>query len=207
MNAQNHPLLVKLRILTPEALTVYSETKIEEMQPSQIAVGQDFVESFQGKPSAIGFAEEKSDESEEELKAKIIPLHQNLEDVSEHDSVIRASIQQEQVEEVETKDDSVAAPESDLEKLGIYSKEKLAEFAAAKEQKKKSKQDSTTVFLIKQREKLKESSTKLVGKVGIDNYVKTSRQLEEIDGELDMTDPDKDIAKGNRGVLVNKKHN
>ncbi|MCO4756236.1 MAG: hypothetical protein KC478_17270, partial [Bacteriovoracaceae bacterium] len=78
----------------------------------------------------------------------------------------------------------------------------MREAAHAKE---KSGQESTTVFLITERKRLKKTSKKMNTSDALKTYNESANMdLRKPQIDLDA-DPDKDEAIGSRGILINKK--
>lgn len=97
------------------------------------------------------------------------------------------------------------AGNSELESLGIFSADKVNAHNKAMEEAAKASDDSPSIFLLKQRERLKKTNTKIIGHTALKNYTQAAH-VEMAVAEPDMEDPDQELAHGSKGILVNKKH-
>ena len=94
---------------------------------------------------------------------------------------------------------------SDLESLGILSARSIREQEEQRLREENSKKDSATVFLLKHREKMRESRKRIIEQHAINSYQKNASQefYEESDDDL----LEEERGQGEfKGILFNKKH-
>jgi hypothetical protein len=97
---------------------------------------------------------------------------------------------------------------SGLESIGVLSKSQVSTLEAEKRKRENDKKESTTVFILNQREKLKGSQNKLAEQAAILQYRKNASQ-EFIKHEISEDELDDDFEPSTSdscGILVNKKH-
>lgn len=193
-----------LRVMTPAEIDRYAKTSGQKKVQAMAAGAEDL-----NLDNAQSFAHQKSPEKEEfkplSTEAEIIPIKgRDSEPQKEHQEKSFDHQQPSSVYEEMDEDDEVQG-NGELESLGIYSSKKISAFKKAQEKKRRSKEDSSSVFLLKQREKLKKTNHKMIGNVALKTYSQTMT-ADMTKAEVDIDDPDKELAEGSRGILVNKKH-
>lgn len=90
--------------------------------------------------------------------------------------------------------------QTNLEQAGVYSAEKIREEEEKKRRDEKKLEDSSTVFLLKEKNKVKESQKKLKVKEVLESY----RNNSKMDIQRQTDDEDLSIS-DNQGILLNKK--
>lgn len=205
-------LMQLLRVLTPSEIDRYSEdvvnnTKVELLA---IAAGAEDMSTTQHehdprsadaykKPPVAGIDEE------EELKAKIIPINDKVKkELSDQEE----QSQKDKADEFQPIELGRFAESSGLESIGILSKSQVSAIETEKRKRENDKKESTTVFILNQREKLKGSQNKLAEQAAILQYRKNASQ-EFIKHEISEDELDDDFEPSTSdscGILVNKKH-
>jgi hypothetical protein len=179
-----------LKVLTPSEIDRYTEEQGFEESDIKVASGAEGFElsSFshlQTDEQTSAKSAEQSEEVEAQLdefenEAKIIPINSSI-----------------QLEESHLK-------ASGLEALGIESRHSVQERKSRDEEYENSKKESTTVFILNQREQLKESQNKLVSQAAILEYKKSATQ--EVYNKGDHGSDENRVSTGSSGILINKKH-
>ncbi len=183
-----------LKVMTPAEIERYSQGREAETEEvSKIAAG---VESLGSGSMESSFNHQKQDQNKKDWKppndpekefgeAKIIPIRPPPEESAPVES----------------------EPESELEEMGIISGEKQHAIKEAASAREKSEQDSATIFLIKERQRLKKVKHRLNTNEAFKTYeVSSSIEFFKPEPEVDLDNPDKEDAIGSRGILINKKH-
>jgi hypothetical protein len=143
--------------------------------------------------------------SNNEVKAKIIPFKKNdyNSNYEEEENVPEDIIETEDSEGIDLSLDQMKtlSKNGNLESVGIINTEKQKVLDEIQKRKDKLKEDSSTLFLIKQRNKLKNCQEKLQTQDAIKSYKKSSTE----DSKSKYDEEGKPIV-GSTGILVNKKH-
>jgi hypothetical protein len=203
-------LMLILRVLTPSEIERYSDEQASGENPVALAAGAENLSTSQhqsGSTLTNGNKKQQNTltEEDDELKAKIIPINEKVK---------KELKEKEQQQEQTEKNNFTSPPEplsgesSGLESIGVLSRSQMAEIEAKKLKQENDKKESTTVFILNQREKLKSSQNKLAEQAAILQYRKNASQ-EFIKHEVSDEDFDEDNdsnASGSCGILVNKKH-
>lgn len=194
-----------LKIMTPNEIDKYVEKKEEVSSANiQLAAG---AEEFDVKNSPKNIpinkkSHQNEEESDDEVQheAKIIPIHKDVE-VPENE-------EHEEPEEENLEEDleySVSNKDKELEAAGIFSAQKINALKKEKLKRLKAKQESTSNFILKEREKLKKTKLRLIEQDAIKNYNQNA-SVEKLNDEIDINNPEEEVIVGNKGILVNKKH-
>jgi hypothetical protein len=203
-----------LKIMTPSEIDRYMDKPQKEVAADvkKASGGEDF-DVMHSHPNSgrklkrdnNSHDESHSDNGQAEHQAKIIPLNQEsskkLEEIQAKQENLKES---REVDEPET-EYRESKGEHDLESAGILSAAKIDAIKRKKLKELKAKQDSTTNFIIKQRDKLKQTKLKLIEMEAIKNY-NNSSNIEKLNDEIDLENPDEEVCVGAKGILVNKKH-
>lgn len=196
-----------LKIMTPNEIDKYVEKK-EETSELKLAAGAEEFDVTKSPPKVFknqDHSEDQNHNNEEDLQheAKIIPLHKGVE--SEVESTQEDTIEASDHEEEEDSHYAGSKSEQELEKAGIFSANKIKALQKEKLKRYKAKQESTSNFILNQREKLKRTKLRLIEQDAIKNYSQNA-SVEKINNEIDIDNPDEEKVYGNKGILVNKKH-
>ncbi|MBD66841.1 MAG: hypothetical protein CME62_16680 [Halobacteriovoraceae bacterium] len=194
------------RLLSPSEIDRYMEYEEDQeasVTPAAMASGgEEF--SFQQKSAY------KQSKHSEEHQAKIIPLHQddhqqssqdNLPD-DEHPSDSRPSLSELEAK-VENLKNNLKA--NGLESVGILSAASLRNIEKKRLAEESKNKDSTTAFLIKEREKMRQSKRRIIEQHAFKTYIASAAcEIYEVDDSADDDEETLD-ASGTKGILVNKK--
>lgn len=199
-----------LKIMTPNEIDKYVE-KPNEQSELKLAAGAEEFDVTKSPPKALGANQNKNDNenedstSEEDVKheAKIIPLHKDSPHSFDEENNQESDEEERSAEE--EAEYAASKAEKELEKAGIYSASKISAIKKEKLKRYKAKQESTSNFILNQREKLKKTKLRLIEQDAIKNYSLNSN-IEKLNDEIDLENPDEEVVFGNKGILVNKKH-
>lgn len=206
-------LMSILKVLTPSEIDLYSET-YEDSVAQHMAVGAENIQydghnsssanDYKKKLSRPG--EDTTSEEEEDLeKAKIIPINKKVEqELSKRDESFKQKLEIPQSIKASSSTDN-----NSLNAIGILSKNQQLEIEEKRRKQENESKDSTSVFILNQREKLKQSRMKLVEQKAIMQYQKNASA--EILTAKDSSDEDYDDDgevrdNSSKGILVNKRH-
>lgn len=92
-----------------------------------------------------------------------------------------------------------------LESVGILSSGKIKQIEAERLREENSKKESATVFLLKERERMRAAKKKLIEQVAIKSYQTNSSQ-EFYDEVEDDSDEGEESSNDLKGILLNKRH-
>lgn len=210
-------LMSILRVLTPSEIDMYSEEEETIVQP--MAVG---AEQFSYEDSKTTLEEqyrhklsEQSEEGAEQedadpKKAKIIPINKKVEQQISEDGEFFEPKTPEKLG-IPNESRNLASPaDNSLNAIGILSKDQIAQIEEDKRKKENSKKDSTSVFILNQRENLKQSRMKMVEQKAIAQYKKNASAEIFLNKDVsveDEIDEDSEMREsGSKGILVNKRH-
>lgn len=210
-------LMSILRVLTPSEIDRYSDDVLNSAEPEVHAVAagaENLSMSYKEHDTApreaykqfLGAAEE------DEQKAKIIPIN---EEAKKELSLLDDSPDQSDQDDGEnhahnnfkTQQEN-SSGSSGLESIGVLSKSQLQAIEEQKQKQENDKKESTTVFILNQREKLKKSQTKLTEQAAILQYKKSASHeiIRHEIGEDDLDEEAEASSMGSCGILINKKH-
>jgi hypothetical protein len=199
-------LMTILRVLTPNEIHRYSEEEIGEagIEIQAMAAG---AEDFSTSQHESGSRSTKSPnkqtlndvEEDEELKAKIIPINEKVKK--------ELSLEVERIEKLQA-EKAYSGKSSGLESIGVLSSSQMNEIEAKRKRLEDDQKESTTVFILNQRAKLKSSQGKLAEQAAILQYRKNaSQEIIRHDKSQDELDDDSEPrSMDSCGILVNKKH-
>jgi 3-oxoacyl-(acyl-carrier-protein) synthase len=197
-----------LRVLTPSEIDRYTDSIYEDGMVTKVAAGAEGFEPFEKPPGGFKprivteedesdesmFSEGSDEKSQDESKAKIIPISKmvKLEDLP-------IAIQH----LPESKDKSLNSDKkksmNSLSDLGLKSAKELLEEQRLIQEIKNQSKDSTSVFILNEREKLRESKEKIASLMAIFEYRKSATQ-EIIVQDLGDDEP---MIYGSSGILIN----
>lgn len=192
-----------LKVMTPSEIERYSQGR-EAEEVSKIAAGAESI-------SSGGAGSSFNPQSESHHKKKEHPPNESLNDSGEAKIIpIREQMPIRPPPKAPPPDEPKSTkvePENELEGMGIVSGEKQHAIKEAASAREKSKQDSATIFILKERERLKKSKSKMNTSEAFKTYAESSNlEFYKPEIEVDLDDPDKEEAIGSRGILINKKH-
>jgi len=209
-------LMSIMRVLTPSEIDRYVDVQSDTKATQLRAVGGETM-SFDERESHMEDSY-KGPPEKEKSQAKIIPISDFQKDKKDPKSQQKGPPKSligpppNNIHEFHPHEEDYLPGQSshldELESIGIFTSSHLKEEQERKIAKEKSGQESTTVFILSQREKLLDSTKKLVGQSAIKEYQVTSSQ-EIVQRDLTEDDYDEDgelLASGSKGILVNKKH-
>lgn len=148
-------------------------------------------------------------------QAKIIPLNkkveEELQEQAEEDGFREASEDSSRGQNPQTRKQMVAPQSSqesngELESMGILSSAKIKQIEAERLAEENNKKDSATVFLLKERERMRTAKKRLVEQIALKSYQTNAAQefYEEI--EEDLEEEFEEGSEDLKGILLNKRH-
>ena len=201
-----------LRVLTPSEIDRYTEehSVVESVngQVGKIASGAEGFEpsdfSSSQKFSQAQKDNQQHNEVELEHEAKIIPINSSIE--IEHKPLdIPVPVKEIELEEADGKStNNNSNILNALESIGIEPKKTLRRKEERKRDQENAKKESTSIFILNEREKLKESQNKLAGQAAILEYKKSATQ--EITNSNAKDNKKEKCSSSSSGILINKKH-
>jgi hypothetical protein len=200
-NQSQNWILRCLSLLTPKVIEDLTSSAFHRKATLPLAAGAESETIFVNSETNDVFKAQSED-----IKAKIIPFKKNEEkqDTEEFENVSE-DVENDFEEEInlELSQDQLKAlsKNGNLESVGIINTEKQKIIDEIHKKKAKLKEDSSTLFLIKQRSKLKNCQEKLQTQDAIKSYKKSSTE----DSKSKYDEEGKPIV-GSTGILVNKKH-
>jgi hypothetical protein len=207
-------LMSILRVLTPSEIDMYSEVHEDIVQPMAVGAEDIHYNEHASNPEEeyrrkLNKKSDDSDDSEQEdsEKAKIIPINKKVEqELSENGEFF----EQKQSQKLEIPEDKrvLSSPgDISLNAIGILSKSQIQELEREKQRNENRKKDSTSVFILNQREQLKQSRMRLVEQKAIAQYQKNaSAEIISKDVSVDDVEEEQMRDSCSKGILVNKKH-
>lgn len=125
-------------------------------------------------------------------QAKIIPLNQRDSDEEKHDPY-------------KSRPQASENESGELASIGVLSASKIKEIERDRLEREKKKRDSATVFLLKERERMRSAKRRLIEQTAIKSYQTNASQefLEETEEEIESEEHSTNDLKG---ILLNKKH-
>lgn len=216
-----------LKVLTPSEIDIHADISEKEISGA-IAVGAedqnfDHASSYLREDHADEFKNKQmTKDCEEETEAQLQTKSRFEANEAKEDNEANEAKVIPINEKVQLFDKSMFPPEqSELNSLGIYSAQQLSEHAKYLQQAKDKSKDSTSVFILKQRERLKSTRTKMIEQKAIGEYKKSSsidiasKKMRHVKDEGDINqDKDKDENNNEqqlrdshfKGILLNKRH-
>lgn len=203
-----------LKIMTPNEIDSYIEKPQKEVTADikKAAGGEDFDVTHSPAQSGRKLKKDENQQQDDqanqepEHQAKIIPLNKES---SEHLAAKENEENEDQSLESEIEDEKEFhhndKAQNELEQAGIMSAAKIEALKRKRLNELKKKQDSTTNFIIKQREKLKKTKVRLIEMEAIKNY-NINSNIDKLNDEIDIDNPEEEVSIGSKGILVNKKH-
>lgn len=200
-----------LKVMTPSEIDRYITKKEAKVSSMPMAAGaEEFslnseIHSHLSSKNSTDQDEEASNSDDQQLEhgAKIIPLDKNLSSMPEQIDDEPYFINRED-DEFDLLIKKNVESTNELEKMGILSARKIQEINKIKKDREKRSEQSSTSFLLSQREKLKNLRSKMVESDAIKNYVK-SINFESTTSEIDIDNLEEETSVGNKGILINKK--
>jgi hypothetical protein len=203
------------RLLSPAEIDKYIEAKkVQKISGSMAASGESL--SFDDHEPHAGKDELLRHNSEGKASAQVIPINKNIklpkevenQNAGEPNLIAGAEVPHKVSNELaQHKLVSPQKPKSDLEKMGVLSASsvRLQELNRLEEELRG--RDSTTAFLIKEREKMRRSKMRLVEQHAYKTYKVNANQemLDSSNKDADEED-DEESSNSTKGILINKKH-
>lgn len=189
-----------IKVLTLEEINRYCEkldAEAEVSRPQKLVVGG---EAFSGSDKPSSSPKPKVDEE----KAKILPFGKQKTDLEQNPQKFDEEVE-------EATEDTKGIPETELEQAGIISAEKIRDLERKKKKQKEAKMESASVFLIRERQKMRTSQAKLVEQAAIKNYISNSQVSKSVkftQDDIDDINEDEDTGSysaQSSGILLNKK--
>ena len=191
------------RLLSPDEIEKYvSHDEVDEVQANMQMASNGESMQFDSRASKNN---QKSFPKEDQ--AKIIPINESVE--SELKNRAKAHISQfatESHDEPEPK--NLRKPDtnkgSGLESIGVLSASRIKEIELQRLKEENNSKDSATIFLLKERDKMRQSKKRLVEQTALKQYQNNAAQefheevFDEESGEMASSDL--------KGILLNKKH-
>ena len=203
------------RLLSPDEIDRYIvDKKVQRVEGSMAAGGEEM--EFNTEDSNL--SERHKEQLKKDQKAKIIPISQYQEEKEErpkseqHQLAELADMDLPTESEEENTDPSfvnqrvqAVSPKSDLESIGVLSGSTIKELEAQRMAEENSKKESATVFLLRERQKMRQSKQKLIHQQAHKQYKSNAAQefYQQTEEDLLSDDPQTDTSKG---ILVNKRH-
>lgn len=184
-------LMSVLRVMTPSEIDRYSQAS-ERRKTTAVAAG---AEDMDLDSSQLNGRQSHSGGFKKMTEAQIIPIRPEREEPERNENKAPP----------ETLADETSSSERQLEEVGIFSQAKVEEVRKRAHDLARASEDSSSVFLLKQREKLKKSNNRMVGNAALKTYAQTAH-AEMTQAEVDLESPDEELAQGSKGILINKKH-
>lgn len=180
------------RLLSPHEIDKY----IVEEKADSYKVGQTNAVAANGESINLStdntgtdlLDDDSSKKFPKDHEAKIIPLHSD-DDNEKEKKRLSSEI---------NKGDS-------LESIGVLSASKIKEIEKERLERERKKKDSATVFILKERERMRNAKRKMIEQIALKSYQENSSQefLEATEEELENDDLNVNDIKG---ILLNKKH-
>ncbi len=163
-----------LKVMTPSEIDRYARAS-EKRRPTAVAAGAedfDLEDSQTGNPHSGSF--------KKMTEAEIIPIRPEQNEKGGPPP------------EGQSSKDPPHSNRSDeeLESVGIFSGKKIQDMKNRAEDIAKAAEDSSSVFLIKQRAKLKETNVRMIGNTALKTYAETAH-ADMTQTEVDLEDPTK----------------
>jgi hypothetical protein len=205
------------RLLSPAEIDKYIEAKkVQKISGSMAASGESL--SFDEHGSHTGEDQLRSKLSEQAESAEVIPINKNIKLPSEDQSSeagqetehegkpeFQNEFTQHKLISPEVNSTETSRPKSDLEKMGVLSASTLRLQELNRLEEELQGRDSTTAFLIKEREKMRKSKMRLVEQHAYKVYKKNANQ-ELIDSSQELEEDEEEVSNSTKGILINKKH-
>lgn len=198
------------RLLSPDEIDNYiseEESSVVRIEGTRTATGEELPHDsskqfYSKKRQHTEPITDDGDEIDVNKPAKIIPLHAYR---SEQDSLDQQTDQKRQSGNGQTSSrHSVEKESSSLSSLGILSASQIKAQERARLEKEKSKEDSVTVFLLKEREKMRASKKRMTEQSAIKVYQHNAAVDLNIEDSFDE-EGEQVVNSDMRGILVNKK--
>lgn len=207
-------IIAIFRLLSPDEIDRYIDAKeVRKVEGTMVAGGEEFTyaEHNGPKPDSPLKKQKKSDSEGQSNQAEIIPIGQlrkeKQQDEQKSDQPkASANLAEKRKSEVKHIKDHHRMPsgKSDLEAVGILSATTLREIEQERLREEMSKRDSTTAFLIKERQKMRDSKKRLIEQHAYKMYQQNAAQ-ELFDSE-DLYNEEDELSDGSaKGILINKK--
>lgn len=208
-------LMSILRVLSPSEIDLYSEVNDKITRP--IAVGaenihydehnQSTAQNFQTKTKKSTSEDAEPEDDTVHTKAKIIPINQQAKDHLESNKSVELSVPK----NLSGNPEMISGSEKNsLNALGILSASQMKQQVESEQREKNKQKESTSVFILNQREKLKQSRLKMVEQRAIKQYKENSVlefvTREIVDEDLENQPEQETRDSTSKGILVNKKH-
>ncbi len=195
------------RLLSPHAIDEYIvEDTVARVEGAKTATGEelphDSSKQFYSKGERQQAPSEPQEAFDVDKPAKIVPLNEYREAKKEElkqEYSQQSSLHQEQEKPRQ-------GSKSALGDIGILSAAQIRAQEEERLRKERANEDSMTVFLLKEREKMRRSKQRITSQVALKTYQSNAAvDLNIQEDEFDEDDEDKNKGNDMRGILVNKK--
>lgn len=195
-----------LKVLTPQ--DILDLTKSADQNKNKVKAKTDVeINSNDSEEKNLVFAQHKKGQHEqakenEHRAPKIIPLFVTEEEEEQvvYKKAAGSSYTTEEISKISSSQNTTKK-ESELESIGVLSQDKIQELEEQRKIEAKKKEPSATIFLLGQREKLRNSNCKIYGQTAIKSY-KSSAILDiQIEEKLE----EEGKANVMSGILLDKK--
>jgi len=202
-------IMKMFRLLSPDEIDKYIVREDERVVNSSMAANGEPMQFNDERPHLEN--QEPKNKFPKDHQAKIIPINEevgkkrvideNFEAVNYIDENTNDSKEQQHSNKPQYQEDS--APNS-LASIGVLSASTIKEIEAKRRAEENKSKDSATVFLLKEREKMRQSKKRLTKQIAINMYKTNAAQEFKEDTDEDILD--ENYSNDLKGILVNKKH-
>lgn len=193
------------KLLSPEEIDSYIVREgVNKVEGSMAAGGEQL--SFNSAHTQDGNTEDKDEKLDTDSKAEIIPISEFQKKEVMGESASGETQANAEVKDIRESNPEVPTPSENvrgssvLESMGILSAATLKKQEMERLEAERKKRDSATVFLLKERQKMRDSKKRLIEQQAISTYNKKSNE----DYAATNNDEDEEISADSRGILVNK---
>lgn len=204
-------VMLIFRLLSPDEIDKYivNDTSREVGETMAMASGGESLQYDDESPHLENSS--KPSKFPKDHQAKIIPLDEFKEKSKKKTSEVASAYAVQEgafaeSSELENKFQANApiSGSTELESIGVLSSSTIKEIESDREKKENDNKDSATVFLLKEREKMRISKKRLIEQYAIKSYQTNAAQEFYEETEEDLLD--EDGSSDLKGILLNKKH-
>ena len=202
-------IMKMFRLLSPDEIDKYIVREDERVVNSSMAANGEPMQFNDERPHLEN--QESKNKFPKDHQAKIIPINEevgkkrvideNFETVNYVEENTDSSKEQKHSSKPQYQEDT--APNS-LASIGVLSASTIKEIEAKRRAEENRNKDSATVFLLKEREKMRQSKKRLTKQIAINMYKTNAAQEFKEDTDEDILD--ENYSNDLKGILVNKKH-
>ncbi len=191
------------RLLSPQEIDRYiiheEETGVHSAMP-MAANGESF--QFEDKQPETPHSNQKK-KFPKDHSAEIIPLKAEIntnQKINSSEVDNEETYAPEKIEKIKTLHDNTS---EGLESVGILSAHTIREQEAKRLKEENNKKDSTTVFLLKEREKSRQSKRRITEMYALKSYQSTANQ--EFSSDYEIDEDGNRVSDSLKGILLNKR--